>query len=239
MVFITATSDLDTPGALQMFLALMQKAKEPELFLFAGDMMQAYHTGQYQVVLRIIKERGWTCPIVAVFGNHEFEQEYDKIREICGDRIRFLVDETIKLKIGDKTVGIVGSKGCLDQPTFWQARHMENIREEYEERTKKIGKLLEELKADVRILLTHYAPTYKTLKGENPELWSSLGTRKLEQAIAAAKPDAVVHGHAHYGAMLAFIESIPVFNVALPLNKRFVEIDTGAPPSQGLKKFIT
>ena len=37
MVFITATSDLDTPGALQMFLSLMQKAKEPELLLFAGD----------------------------------------------------------------------------------------------------------------------------------------------------------------------------------------------------------
>jgi hypothetical protein len=46
-----------------------------------------------------------------------------------------------------------------------------------------------------------------------------------------------VHGHAHYGLPLAFVESIPVFNVCLEINKRLVEIDPDNLPKTGLKKF--
>jgi len=35
-----------------------------------------------------------------------------------------------------------------------------------------------------------------------------------------------VHGHAHFGKELAFVDGIPVFNVAFPVNRKIVLIDT-------------
>jgi len=47
-----------------------------------------------------------------------------------------------------------------------------------------------------------------------------------------------VHGHAHNGIPLAFIDSIPVFNVSLPVNKKIVQIDLDNLPKPGLMKFV-
>jgi len=84
----------------------------------------------------------------------------------------------------------------------------------------------------------HYAPTYKTLEGEQEYVYSMLGCKKFEQVISETKPTLVVHGHAHNGIPLAFIDSIPVFNVSLPVNKKIVQIDLDNLPKPGLMKFV-
>jgi len=53
--------------------------------------------------------------------------------------------------------------------------------------------------ADVRIALTHYAPTDETLVGEPPEIWPFLGNYLLGEAMDRAEVHLALHGHAHAG----------------------------------------
>jgi Icc-related predicted phosphoesterase len=179
----------------------------------------------------------WDCPIIAVFGNREFEEDVDDIIKASRKRIKFLDDESLELKIGDKTVGIVGSRGSLDIPTWWQFHHVSGIDDVYKDRLENIKRMLNELRTDTKILLTHYSPTYKTLKGENPRYYGGMGSKKLEEVLKETRPTFAVHGHAHYGIPLAFVEAVPVFNVCFELNKKIVEIDPENLPKTGLSKF--
>ncbi len=236
-MIIGAISDLDTLGVdLEPFLDMIEKVKQPDLFLLAGDIYEYRSPEIYGLVLDFLRLRKWDCPIVAVFGNREFEEDKDEIKKVCKKRITFLDEECIELKIKDRTVGIVGSQGSLDAPTWWQFRHVRGINKIYDERREKVIKLLKELKTDVKILLTHYSPTFKTLKGEDPRIFDGLGSKRYEKVLTETNPTFVVHGHAHYGIPLAFVGSIPVFNVAFTLNKKIVLIDPENLPKHGPSK---
>jgi len=237
-MLIAATSDLDYLGVnLEPFWEALKKVIQPDLFLFAGDMYEYRNPDQYGTILDFIKLRNWKCPIVAIFGNREFPEDEDDIKKVCGKKITFLNDESIVLKIKNKTVGIVGSRGSLDMPTWWQSHHVKGVKDMYQQKIEKAEKLLKELDTDIKILLTHYATTYKTLKGEDPDIYPGLGSQKYEKVIEQTKPTFVIHGHVHFGIPLAFVNSIPVFNVSFHLNKKIVEIDTENLPKIGLKKY--
>jgi len=224
---------------LEPFLEVLKLAKEPDLFLLAGDIYEFRNPEIYGLILDFFKLRKWSCPIVAVYGNREFDEDIDDIRKICGKRVTFLDDESVELKIKEKKVGIVGTRGSLDFPTWWQSNNVPDIRKAYLERTKKCEELLNVLKTDIKILLSHYAPTYKTLVGENPKIYSVLGSKKFESVLVKTKTTFAVHGHAHYGKALAFVDAIPVYNVSFEINRKIVEIDTDKLPKTGLHKFLT
>jgi len=224
---ILATSDLDFPGALQTFWTLLQKEQEPDLMLFAGDMYEFKEKEQYKTILDYIEKAKWKCPIVAVFGNKEFDQDHEYLKKLCGSRVIFLNDETLILEVAGKQVGIVGTRGCIDVPTFWQAKTTPNIADVYRKRLENVtGQLmnLRALQVPVRILMSHYAATYLTLRGEDPKVYGGLGCKGFEEVIRKTEPTFVIHGHAHYGTPQAKVGDVTIYNVALPLNKRFVEI---------------
>ncbi len=241
-MLIAVTSDLDSlTGDLAKFADALAAAKKPDIFLWAGDMCDFKMAHQYKDVLRLVERAGWDCPIIAVWGNKEFDQDYDKIKHITENRVVFLNDEMFMTEIGGRRIGVVGTKGCLDNPTWWQSRTMPDIKEIYRKRFEKVTGLLANmnaLKLDVKILMSHYALTYQTLKGERPEIYGGLGYKAFENAITEAKPNFAIHGHAHFGIPLVFIDSIPVFNVALPVNKGIVLIDPDKLPAKGLRGFV-
>ncbi len=238
-MIISAISDLDVLGLdMEPFWDIMKKARKPDLLLFAGDMYEFENPEAYGLILDFIKLIKWDCPIVAVFGNREFDEEIDDIKKASKNKIKFLNEESTELKIKGKSIGIVGSRGSLDIPTWWQFNHVLGIGDTYKERTEKIKEMLAGLKTDIKILLTHYSPTYKTLKGESPKYYGGMGSKKLEKVLKETRPTFAVHGHAHYGIPLAFVEGVPVFNVCFELNKRIVEIDPEKLPKTGLKKFV-
>jgi len=237
-MIIAAISDLDPLGFdLEPFWNMIKRTKNPDLFLLGGDIYEYRSPETYGLILDFLKLRKWKCPIVAVFGNREFDDDKDDIKKICKKRITFLEEEDIVLKIKNKKVGIVGTEGSLDIPTWWQWKNIPDIRKTYDERMEKVKKLLENIKCDIKILLMHYTPTYKTLKGEDKRVFGSLGSKKYEKVIIETKPTFVVHGHAHYGIPLAFVDSIPVFNVCLNINRKIVEINPDKLPKHGLSKF--
>lgn len=238
-MIISAISDLDVLGIdLEPLWSIIKKARKPDILLFAGDIYDYRSPEVYGLILDFLKLSKWDCPIFAVFGNHEFDEDIDDIKKISKNKIKFLDDESATLKINDKKVGIVGSRGSLDSPTWWQSTHVKDIAKAYDERTKNIGELLNKIKVDVKILLTHYAPTFKTLKGEGEKYYNAMGTEKLEKVLVKSNTNFAVHGHAHYGIPLAFVEGIPVFNVCFNVNKKIVEIDPENLPRTGLKKFV-
>ena len=90
----------------------------------------------------------------------------------------------------------------------------------------------------MKILLIHYTPTYKILEGENPRIYPELGCKAYERIIIEQKPDLVLTGHSHKGRKQAWIDTVPVFNVAFPLNREIVVIDTEKDLKPGLEKFL-
>ncbi|RKY69786.1 MAG: metallophosphoesterase [Candidatus Latescibacterota bacterium] len=238
-MIIASTGDIHSPRYFELFVKAVEDLRveivEPDLFLLAGDVIQAGNVKEYHRVYNVLFGK-ITCPIVACFGNDEYEQNWSTIKEENPD-IKFLDDESLILEINGKSVGIVGTKGSLDRPTWWQRKNIPGIWDKYRERVGIVEKLLSELKTDVKILLIHYVPTYKILEGENPISYPELGCNAYEKVLIEQKPDVVITGHSHRGKKQVWVDTVPVFNVALPLNEGIVVIDTEE-LKPGLEKFF-
>src|SRR5262249_28681487 len=85
----------------------------------------------------------------------------------------------------------------------------------------RLGDTLAALRADVRIVVLHYAPIPETLQGERLEIYPFLGSYLLGEAVDRVGADLVVHGHAHAGSERGVTPAgIRVRNVALPVIKQ-------------------
>ena len=210
-----------------------------DLLLLAGDITDSSDVDAYGTVLTAIRKRS-DVPIVAVFGNDEYEQDRRTLRETYN--ITFLDDERADLTIDGHIVRIVGTTGVLDRPTWWQRNNVPGIQETYHKRIEKVAALLEREGCDLLILLSHYATTFKTLRGEKERAFPEMGSRAMEAVLLEKRPDLSIHAHAHSGYRSAVVSrkqrtlddpsgsvAVPVWNVSLPLNKgitRF-EIEIG------------
>ncbi|MFH7864930.1 MAG: metallophosphoesterase [Candidatus Aenigmatarchaeota archaeon] len=221
-MLIFATSDVHYPTNKDLFLESLKKLKEnPDLFLLAGDMSEAFHPNQWKNILKALEKI--SCPIVAVPGNTEFDENIDLIKEICKGKIVFLNNEIFRIEVENKKISIFGSRGVLDEPTPWQKRNIPEIEKKYEEIAENIKKLVKKEKGDIKILLTHYSPSYLTVEGEMESIKPQLATHKLDEILNKNFLTIAIHGHAHFGTKFAQT-SIPIYNVALPLNREIVVI---------------
>jgi len=237
-MLIAAIGDIHSPRLFNFYVKAVENMHEkPDLFFLLGDIIYHGKVEEYLKVYNVLFGKV-TCPIIACFGNEEHGLETRVIIENQNPDIKFLDDESLALEIDNKSVGIVGTMGSLDRPTFWQRNNIPDIYDIYKKRVETVEKLLSELNTDMKILLIHYAPTYKILEGENPRVYPELGSKAYERVIIEQKPDIVINGHSHRGSKKAWIETIPVFNVAFPLNKEIVLIDTEKDLKPGLEKFL-
>ncbi len=196
---ILATADIHSPKYLKKFEQLLDKHRREiesvDVILIAGDLMEKGDLNGLKQLVETIR-KFTNVPIYACPGNEDYDESIEKAKNLIRD-VKWLIDEIIELKIRDLPINLIGSKGVLDKPTFWQMRHIKNIREIYEKRLQLLIEMIRKLNDDnINILLLHYAPTYATLEGENRKIWCFLGTSKLEKYIAE-KRMLVIHGHAH------------------------------------------
>ena len=224
-MLLAATGDVHHP----MYTDLLQSSlsslvEEPDIFLVAGDVLKPGDPSDYRQVSTMIESRV-SCPILAAFGNTEFQEDRARIREE-NPGFTFLDDECTRLNIDGKQVLVVGSTGSLERPTSWQKRNIPHITDIYRARVETIASLLRR-EADAKVLLTHYAPTYLTLEGESRSSYPWMGTRRFESCLIETKPLCVVHAHAHRGTPRADLSGIPVLNVSLPLNLAVVLLRLG------------
>lgn len=227
MLRVAAVGDIHAPKFLDEFKCSMSAIdpKKIELFLLAGDLILKGDSSNLEHVLESIEKNGLNCPILACFGNEEYSDIRDDVRKLAGDKVRFLDDESVEFMLHDVKVGIVGSQGSLESTTPWQARNIPSIERTYSERIDKIAQLLTDLKTDLRILLVHYPPTFKVLKGEPKMFYRHIGCNRCERIISRNRVDAVICAHSHMGNELAFVNEVPVHNVSLPAVHKISEIE--------------
>ena len=230
-LYLATVADVHGKKYFTLFVKALNEIRELRdniiAFVFAGDIVlkgdvnSAYDT--IKVTLNFMQGK----PVLACIGNEEYDSILDSLFKKYNDII-WLNDERCTLSVNGLKAAIIGSRGSLDRPTSWQRRNIPGIERIYIERISKLKKLITKAKEDhdVVILVTHYAPTFKTLKGEPPRIWSEMGSTRLEKAIIEVKPHIVVHGHAHNSKVLQTeIDGVRVYNVALPATKRITLIN--------------
>ena len=230
---LAAVADVHSPKYLELFREALVKVGEPDLFLLVGDLVLKNDFSQLSSVISAIREvyRG---EIIACFGNEEFEQ--DRERYLTAE-ITWLEDESKTVEVNGLKLGIVGSRGSLDRPTFWQRTHVKGIWQLYKKRVGIIDSLLAGLRADIKVVMTHYAPTYETLFGESERAMPEMACKRLKQVIERGQPDIWFHGHGHRATVLdAQFGKTSVINVSLPAREEIVFLDL--PRKVGLEKFL-
>ena len=229
---IAAVGDIHGHENLEPFRRDLESLPDVDLFLLAGDTTERNDVEAFGEVLEAL--RGHVrAPIWAVFGNNEYDHDRPTYVGRYGERyrIRFLRDEDAVFDAGGSRVRIIGSLGSLDRPTYWQRKNMPHLEGEYRRREETLDRLL--TGDDVRILLTHYPPTYVTMGGEKEAWRPELGCKALEPVLLRRRPTLVIHGHIHKGIPFAELrppgrtldayadpaEPIPVQNVAYPVRR--------------------
>jgi len=233
-MLVAACADIHTPQYLEQFSVALRSIGRIDLLLLAGDLVLKNDFQQLPSLIEAIR-RTYRGPIVACFGNEEYDQDKDKYREYRD--IKWLEEEAELIQTGEGEIGIIGSRGSLDRPTFWQRKNLPEIWKVYKERVEKIDTLLATLRTKIKIVLTHYAPTYRTLEGEKESAWPEMACRKFEEIIARRQPDVWIHGHAHKGRVSQVeIGKTLVANVSFPARGHVVTIEL--PRKRGLEKFF-
>ncbi|MEB3851239.1 MAG: metallophosphoesterase [Desulfurococcales archaeon] len=234
---LLATGDIHSPRFLPLLREALAGAGEaPCLLLLAGDVVDRGRAEMVEPVVRLIEQRLPGVPIAAVYGNEEYEESRPALLRLTRGRVAWLDDEYRVWDCPSGSVAVVGTTGALDRLTRWQRRHRPELARVYRERPRVVGELIGRARreADRVVLLSHYGLARATLKGEDPRVWPELYSSAMERLLARARPDAAVHGHAHRGTPRAVVAGVPVYNVALPLNRRLVAVRA----RRGLEGFL-
>ncbi|RLG52878.1 MAG: metallophosphoesterase [Thermoproteota archaeon] len=235
-MLLAAVGDIHAPKYLSMFEeAVSRLGEKPDMLALLGDLI---YRGQYQWLKRVVEVAETIgCPMIAVPGNEEFSER--RFSSEMADHAIVLNDTLVTVRAHGIELCIVGTKGSLDKPTSWQARNIPGIAERYRRRATLVCELAKASRAQVKVLLSHYAPTYRTMRGEPPSIYPQLGSRMLENCLKAGVFDAAIHAHVHRGKPSAQVGSCPVYNVSLPCTREVSLIELKpAMRKAGLELFI-
>lgn len=230
-LLVAATSDVHSPRYLLEFIAALGRHRDAcgrvRLFIFAGDMVEKGRVAALEPVVKAVRSSCRSARIVAVFGNEEYMDRETLFVERYKDVV-WLNDNYMTLEYGGYRVAVYGTRGAIDRPTPWQRRNIPGIHRIYSERVSRLRETVSALrrKGYYVIVVTHYAPTRKTVEGEDPKIWPYLASTAMERAIEESKPNLVIHGHAHHARRLeALVGETLVVNVAFPARRDIVLLD--------------
>ncbi len=226
---IVGTSDIHSPKYIKLFKEKLKEIStmlhKADLFILAGDIIDRGKIDSCNLIVESIRKY-YSGKIYGVRGNEEYDDRKDALFKKCRDII-WLEDNYVMIE-EIKTV-IIGSRGALDKPTIWQRKNIPNIDTLYREKINRLSYMLKKFlnKKYYVILVTHYAPRCKTLKGEKYSAWPYLSSTKLTALIKKYQPNLVLHGHAHLSIIHKDkIGRSIIYNVALPATKKIVIVDT-------------
>jgi Icc-related predicted phosphoesterase len=224
-VRLAAMSDIHVGKTGQGGLApvFAQVSERADLLVLCGDLTDYGLPEEARVLAREIAT-ALRVPCVAVLGNHDFEAgKADEVRQI-------LVDAGVTVLDGDSCemqgVGFAGVKGFCGgfgrgALGPWGEDIIKSFVHEAVNEAFKLESALARLRAPHRVALLHYSPIRATVEGEPLEIFPYLGSSRLEEPLARYPVTAVIHGHAHNGALEGRTASgTPVYNVAMPLLRK-------------------
>ena len=211
---IGAVADVHSPKFLNEFTSSLEQCRKLDLFLLAGDIINRGSVDEYLRVVAAIERIHGAVPIIACFGNEEYNESRSEIISLMEDRVTFLDESTISLSLAGSKIGIVGASVLLERAESSPERTRsppDDIRPAFEKRALRISQHLQMLEksSDHTILLLHYSPLLES----DPQSYSWWVSRALE----IVQPTLIVHGHVHVSSNLeVVIGSTRIYNVALP-----------------------
>ncbi|MCS7106633.1 MAG: metallophosphoesterase [Acidilobaceae archaeon] len=219
---IYALSDVHGTRFLPELRGALAEIKEtPCVLLLAGDLLDRGKVESLLPVLAELERVG--SPLVATFGNEEYHEVRQRLRAEFSS-IKWLEDELYSLRCEGREITILGTPGSLDRLTPWQRKNMPWLEGEFRERERRLRSLLQRAGGEA-IFMSHYVIARENLRGEDERIWPEMFSSSIEALVAELRPKVAVHGHAHKGSPIAYLNGVPVYNVALPLRKRVVKLD--------------
>lgn len=197
-------------------------SEQADVLLLCGDLTYSGLEAEAQVLAEEL--RACTIPVVAVLGNHDYEQDQDEAicKALAHDSFHMLDGGSVT--IGN--VGIAGVKGFgggFDRymmPMYGEQMNKLFVQEVVNDALR-LDQALVRLggSPDIKkIAILHYAPIRDTVVGEPEEIFPFLGSSHLEEPLNRRRVVAAFHGHAHLGTLEGKTSTgVKVFNVAKAL----------------------
>jgi Icc-related predicted phosphoesterase len=216
---VAAIGDLHVTETDQgRYRALFEEISEAsDVLVLAGDLTNFGKTAEAENLAEDL--RGCTIPVVAVLGNHDYEEgQPDEVVRILQSAGVTMLGEQATVIEG---VGFAGAKGFIggfgrgELGAFGEDA-IKAFVDEARDEARKLENALRSLRTERVVAVLHYAPIPETVEGEPLEIYPFLGSSRLAHAIDRFENvKAVVHGHAHRGAYSGHTPGgVPVFNCA-------------------------
>jgi Icc-related predicted phosphoesterase len=204
-------------GTLQPLLAPVND--QADLLLLCGDLTDYGFPEEAEILARELSVV--SIPIIAVLGNHDFEsgQQADVCRILTEAGVKMLDGEAYEVH-GTGIAGAKGFSGGFGRATLgaWGEQATKRFVQEAIDEALKFEGALARLRTATRVGMLHYSPIRATVEGEPLEIFSYLGTSRLEEPLNRHPVNIVFHGHAHHGSLEGRTgNGTPVYNVAMPL----------------------
>jgi len=225
IVRIAAMSDIHvsktSQGALTSVFA--QISERADVLVMCGDLTDYGLPEEARVLARDVAT-ALRVPCVTVLGNHDFEAgKADEVRQILTDAGVTVLDGDACEIQGVGFAGVKGFCGGFGRGALgpWGEDIIKLFVREAVNEAFKLESALARLRTPHRVALIHYSPIRATVEGEPLEIFPYLGSSRLEEPLARYPVSAVIHGHAHNGALEGKTSSgVSVYNVAMPLLKK-------------------
>lgn len=225
IVRIAAMSDIHvtktSQGALTSVFA--QVSERADVLVMCGDLTDYGLPEEARVLARDVAT-ALRVPCVTVLGNHDFEAgKADEVRQVLTDAGVTVLDGDACEIQGVGFAGVKGFCGGFGRGALgpWGEDIIKLFVREAVNEAFKLESALARLRTPHRVALLHYSPIRATVEGEPLEIFPYLGSSRLEEPLARYPVSAVIHGHAHNGALEGKTSSgVCVYNVAMPLLKK-------------------
>ncbi|MGI0484161.1 metallophosphoesterase family protein [Pantanalinema rosaneae CENA516] len=221
VIRIAAVGDIHCTKTSQGMLQplFMQASQTADVLLLCGDLTDYGLAEEADVLVNELAAA--TIPVVAVFGNHDYEAgQPDMVQRILTDAgVKVLDGEACEIA-GIGFAGVKGFAGGFGSRMLqaWGEPLIKQFVHEAVEEALKLESALAKLQTSQRIAVLHYSPIEATVAGEPCEILPFLGSSRLEDPLNRFAVTLAVHGHAHHGQLEGRTsQEIPIYNVAMPL----------------------
>ena len=242
-VRVAAIGDVHVSKTSQGTLApiFAQIAEHADVLVMCGDLTDTGEPEEARALARALSAA--SIPTVAVLGNHDHEsgKMAEVSRILCDAGVHVLDGGSYEVH-GVGFAGVKGFAGGFGRHALgpWGENVIKQFVQEALNEALKLETALARLQTEHRVVLLHYSPIEGTVQGEPKEIYTYLGSSRLEEPLTRYPVDAVFHGHAHHGAPEGRTRSgTPVYNVSLSLLQRLeqevppfriLELPAGGPP---------
>lgn len=242
MIRLAAIGDLHIRATVSaaLWTELASLSDRVDALVVAGDITDGGRIAEAEHAADLFRAVG--VPVVAVLGNHDlrclrrtaFRRVLERSGVVLLDGERFVLTTPVGTRIGFAGVGGAGGGFWpVEGPDALHSRAMKALALRAKREASRLDAALDGLDADVRIAVTHFAPTSSTLGREPLGKYWMLGNSELGRIIDRHHVDLVFHGHAHLGNLCGRTRGgIPVLNVASTVAGGLLIRDI-SPPSGG------